>query len=165
MASVEDFLSSYPEYAADDGTDTSTGDIRLDVTLLGITAAQVRFTHLGTDYSVDRADVVSIEPAGERPADRRVVLTLTRDAALAAVHAVAAESLTGSVPFGMRKPLRPRAVVVSDQELAWRVSSGYTSRYPSLETYLSAFATYTRCDSHSAGILDDTLGDDEREDY
>lgn len=163
MASVEDFLSANPEFAVEDVAGSSAGDVRLDVTLIGVSPGQVRFTHLGTEYAVDRDHVVSIEPRGDRSRD--VVVTLRRDASLVAVHAVRADALTAPVPFGMLRPVPPRVLVPSERELAWRTATGYAGRYPSLEIYLQPFETQSRCDSESGGIHDDTIADEAHADY
>jgi hypothetical protein len=166
MASVEHFLSDNPEFQDDASSEVASDDIRLEVTLIGITPKHVKFAHLGTEYSVDRDQVVGIDQAGEPPSGRNVTLTLKRDASLMAVHAVAADALVRSLPFGMlRAGAAPRRLVPSERELAWREVSGYGRRYPSLDIYLAPFQTVTVCDSYSAGILDDSLADDERADY
>jgi hypothetical protein len=166
MASVEHFLRDNPEFQDDASSAVAPEDVRVDVTLVGITPKHVKFSHLGTEYSVDREQVAAIERSDEPPSGRNVTLTLKRDASLMAVHAVAAEALVRSLPFGMlRAAAAPRRRFPSERELAWRETTGYNTGYAPFEKYLAAFQTLTYSESYSAGISDDSNVDDEAADY
>jgi hypothetical protein len=133
---------------------------------VGISAQFVKFRHLGTEYIVDRKYVIDIEERLDpSAAGGAATLTLNRDAALLANYSISAIDLASALPFSLsRVPAVPyRRIAPSPREIAWRRNTGY-SDYPSLEIYLSQFSTVTACDSFSAGILDDTLADDERAD-
>ena len=170
MASVDEFLKQNPGLYQDDALlEADSSQLRLDVVLLGVSSRFVKFNHLGTDYVVDRDQVMSIDEGEDgSAAGKAVTLTVTRDAALLASYSVSATDLASALPFSLlRAPRAPSLRGPSARELAWRRAARYTyvSDYPSLEIYLSPYGTLTRSDSYSDGMPVDTIGDDEQTDY
>lgn len=168
MASVEEFLNDNPDL--DQGDETLIADsagIRLEVCLSAVSARFVKFNHMGTDYVVDRADVVDIEARADPAVPQKAAtLTVKRDAALLASYSITARDLSSALPFTMsRSPVNPRRRAISAREVAWRRARDYVSEYPSLTIYLTAYQTLSSSDSYCDGMPDDSMADDEREDY
>jgi hypothetical protein len=178
VATVDEFLSNHSDLEeADDEVSAGTDGpgVRLDVTILGISANAVRFVHLGTEYRVDRAAVRRIDDRQD-PANpgRAATLVVDKDAPLVATYSVSSTDLVTSLPFAMsRPPITPRPKMASPREVAWRNAQGAPMMamdpagggYPSLAEWLSAVSTTTACESSSGGDLDDNIGDDQCSDY
>jgi hypothetical protein len=179
MANVEDYLKANSNLNQDDSAlTTDTDGIRLDVVVSAISPKFVKFNHMGTEYRIDRQDVLDIEGRDDSSvAGNAATMTIKRDAEFLATYSVSAADVTSALPFSMtRAPVAPlRPIAPSAREAAWRLATGYSfpmvaaaigaGGFPSLEKFLTPFQTLSGSPSQSNGIDDDTIPDDERTDY
>jgi hypothetical protein len=162
VASVDEFLDQNPNLMSDNASlGAELADLKLEVVILDISPHVIEFRYMGTDYRIDRIDVLELEdPQDSSSTGKVTTLKLKRDAVLLAKYSVSARHLDSTLPFTLasRQPTAPYdRTVPSPREIAWRRMTGYD---PGAITFGEGAVNTTASESVSGGIVDDSIADD-----
>jgi hypothetical protein len=163
MDDVDTFLNQNPGLkSSGEGLGTAITEVRLQVVVFAISPVYVEFSYMGTDFRVDRKDVLGIEESKESSALGKVAtLKLKRDTVLLSQQSVSAHDLGCPLPFSLARPSpvsAQRGAGPSQREMAWRQLTGYLN--PEGIGNVTFLAVASGSDTASYGHSDDSGFDD-----
>jgi hypothetical protein len=160
MSDVDAFLAQNPDLkTSDEKLGSGVNEIRLHVTVGAISPGYVEFNYLGTNFKVDRKDVLGLDEVQDPSATgKAATLKLKRDALLLTQQSVSASELASPLPFSLARPSPLPAAssrAQSPREIAWRKNAGFGD--PWAVTFL---ATGSGSATETNGMSDDSGFDD-----
>jgi hypothetical protein len=133
VADVEAYLKANPELSAEpDREDLQSAEaVVLHAVILGISATEIDFVHLGQRFSVGRGDVLDLSETQENvfnpfPRGKAAKLALKENATLRRQGTIKASQLQRNLPFPfVLSSSIPNRSSISPRELEWRARHGY----------------------------------------
>jgi hypothetical protein len=167
MTDIESYLKANPELAAESGRDLqSTDSLVLNVVVLGISAKEIVFAHLGQEFSVSREDVLDVSETHENvfnpfPRGKAAKLVLKEEATLRRQGAIKAAQLQRNLPLPLALPTSiPNRPLISSREVEWRAQHGYQAPAEQSSPHVGETDSPTACQTNGGWHRDDFGYDD-----